>query len=309
MTVDRRALAVLLVGACIIGVGPILVRWAEAGPAATAFWRLAFALPLMAVLATRQQGRAAPLQRPSRAMLQAGVLFAADIATWHYGLHLTSVTNATVLSNLTPLLVTAAAWLLYRERPSGLFLGALTLAVGGCIVMGVAKGSGGLGTDPPLGNGLSTLAAVFYGGYFLFVRQARESAGAAAVMFWSGLVSAPLLLVGAMALGERLTPTSAVGWAAVAGLGLMHVTGQGAIAWSLGRLPTALASVAVLVQPVVAALLGWALLGEAITPVQALGGLVVLAGVALAQRTSRTSRSAKAEPLQPDLADRPPVGG
>lgn len=291
-TADRRAVAVLIVGACIIGVGPILVRWAQAGPAATAFWRLAFALPLMAVLALRP--RAGGVGRPSRAMLLAGAFFAADIACWHYGLHLTSVANATVLSNLTPILVAAFAWVAYRERPSRLFALALTLAVGGSVLIGLAKGGGGQGADPPAGDALSALTAVFYGGYFLCVRQARTKAGTPAVMLWSGLVSAPLLLIIAVVLREPLTPAAASGWAAVAGLGLMHVTGQGAIAWALGRLPTALTALVVLVQPVVAALLGWLLLGEAVTPLQALGGAVVLAGVALAQASTRTSGGAAA---------------
>lgn len=302
---DRRALLVLIAGACIIGVGPILVRWSDAGPAATAFWRLAIALPMLTVLAMRPQGEAAGLGRPSGAMLWAGVFFAADIGCWHYGLHLTSVANATVLSNLTPILVAVVAWVVYRERPSRLFALALALAVGGSALIGLAKGGGGQGTNPPAGDALSTLTAVFYGGYFLFVRQARTRAGTPAVMLWSGVVSAPLLLIGALALGERLTPVGWIGWAACAGLGLMHVTGQGAIAWALGRLPTTLTALVVLVQPVVAALLGWLLLGEAVTPMQALGGAVVLAGVALAQASSRPGQGAAGSPSRPEFAVAP----
>ena len=74
---------------------------------------------------------------------------------------------------------------------------------------------------------------------------------------------------------------------ACVGLGLMHVAGQGSIAWALGRLPAATASVVVLVQPVVAAILGWMLFAEALGPVQALGAGIALAGVVLAQMASR----------------------
>ena len=48
-----RALAVLLFGACVIGLSPILVRLSDTGPAAAGFWRLAFALPLLAILTRR----------------------------------------------------------------------------------------------------------------------------------------------------------------------------------------------------------------------------------------------------------------
>jgi drug/metabolite transporter (DMT)-like permease len=115
-----RALAVLLFGACAIGFAPILVRLSDTGPAAAAFWRFAFAAPLLLLL-----GRVAECSgfgRPAPAALWAGVFIATDLAFWHYGIALTSVANATVLSNLTPIVVTAVAWLLYRERPRPLFL-------------------------------------------------------------------------------------------------------------------------------------------------------------------------------------------
>lgn len=296
---DRRALAVLLLGAMIIGVGPVLVRLAGAGPAATAFWRLAFALPLLALLARSEAATAKREGRTSagwgRAVLAAGALFAADIACWHYGIHYTSVANATVLSNLTPILLTAVAWLVFKDRPRPLFLAGLALAVGGAVLMGVAKGGRtGAGADPHLGDALSAFTAVWYAGYFLAVREARKGAGAATVMWRSSLVAAPLTLLIALVLREPLTPVALGGWAACVGLGLMHVTGQGAIAWALGRLPAALTGVVVLVQPVVAALLGWAVFGEPVTPLQGVGAALALAGVALAQLSTRAKPALEA---------------
>src|SRR5579875_1361840 len=136
---ERKALAVLILGACIIGVGPILVRLAETGPAAAGFWRLGLALPwLMAFAAMPKPTPSAA--RPRRDLLViAGLLFAPDLACWHYGIHFTSVANATVLSNLTPILVTGVAWLVFKERPARVFLLGLALAVGGAILMGMAK--------------------------------------------------------------------------------------------------------------------------------------------------------------------------
>jgi drug/metabolite transporter (DMT)-like permease len=73
----------------------------------------------------------------------------------------------------------------------------------------------------------------------------------------------------------------------------MHVVGQGAIAWALGRLPASLTSVVVLLQPVVAAALSWALFGEPVTAVQGLGASVLLGGVVLAQRSSLPAPAAQ----------------
>ncbi|CAN5196807.1 DMT family transporter [soil metagenome] len=293
-TADRRALAVLVMGACIIGCGPVMIRLAAAGPSAIGLWRLAFALPLLLVLAQVERRRApdgaarGPLLKAPGAAWLAGAVFAADLAFWHYGIRYTSVANATVLSNLTPVIVAVAAWLLFGERPTLRLAGGLTLAVAGAVVMAVARrGPLPEGANPLLGDILSASTALWYSGYFLAVRRARETMGAAKVMLVSSVCAIPLLLVAVVVLREPLLPATLIGWAACMGLGLMHVSGQGSIAWALGRLPTALAAVVVLVQPVVAAALGWAVFGEAVNPVQGLGALLALGGVVLAQTTSK----------------------
>ena len=66
----------------------------------------------------------------------------------------------------------------------------------------------------------------------------------------------------------------------------MHAGGQGSIAWALGRLPAATASVTVLVQPVVTTALGWLLFSELLSAWQAAGAALALGGVVLAQRAS-----------------------
>lgn len=279
-----KALAVLVAGAAIIGLAPILVRLADAGPAAIGFWRVTFAMPLLALIALRTNGG---VGRPSKFALLAGAAFACDLAFWHYSIHFTSVANATVLTNLTPVVVTAVAWIFLKQRPAKLFVAAVGLAVAGAWMMAVGRGEHAAGANPPLGDALALTTAVWYALYFLAISAARRSVGATRVMFWSGAASAPLLLVAALALGEDIFPVTAGGWAAVLALGLMHVAGQGSIAWALGRLPAATASVVVLVQPVVAAILGWLLFAEALGPIQALGAAIALGGVVLAQAASR----------------------
>jgi len=275
---------VLVFGAAVIGLAPILVRLADAGPAAIGFWRVSFALPLLALLAQRASGG---VGAPSRFAVAAGLAFACDLAVWHYSIRFTSVANATVLTNLTPVVVTAAAWIFLKQRPARLFVAAVALAVAGAWMMAAGRGAHAPGADPPLGDALALTTAFWYALYFLAISAARRSAGAAQVMFWSSLASAPALLIAALALGEPIFPATPGGWAALAGLGLMHVAGQGSIAWALGRLPPATASVVVLIQPVVAAILGWLLFAEALGPLQALGGALALTGVVLAQAASR----------------------
>jgi len=279
---SRLALAALVFGALVIGTTPILVRLAACGPAAAGFWRLAFATPLLALAAG---GRAGGVGRPSLAMILAGVAFALDLGCWHYGIRYTSVANATVLPNLTPVVVTIAGWLFLKERPRPIFVLGMATAIGGAIVMAeAAPARSGGGALPHLGDLLSASTALWYALYFLAVRSARQAHSTLRVMLWSCLVGAPPLLVTALVMREQILPATALGWAAVTGLGLAHVFGQGSIAWALGRLPASTASVTVLVQPVAAALLAWLIFTETLTPLQAVGGAVALIGVVLAQQ-------------------------
>ena len=285
------ALIVLLIAACVLGLAPILVRLTETGPAAAGFWRFLFALPLLAVLAAREPGGIAT---PSKWALLAGLFQALDLSFWDYGSVMTSVANATVLCNLTPVVVTLFGWVVLKERPGRLFLVALALAMGGALAM-AAGADGGQGTNPPLGDVFSLSVAVWYSGYFLAVKAARATAGAMRITFWATLLGAPLLLIVALALGEDIAPASLAGWGACIAMGVMHVFGQGGVAWALGRLPASVTAVTILIQPVVAALLGWWVFGETLTPIQALGGVLVLGAVVLAQRSQRGEASPKAE--------------
>jgi drug/metabolite transporter (DMT)-like permease len=282
--VRARAVSTLIVGACVIGLAPILVRLSGAGPAATGLWRLVFALPFLALFSFRERrgrGGASPQA------LVAGAAFALDLACWHYGIVNTSVSKATVLGNLTPIVVTGAAWLFFKQRPAPLFLVAVALAVSGSAVMALSKGAGATGPNPALGDALSTLTSGWYALYFFAMSRARATQSAADAMFWSSLAGLPLLLGAAWLLGEPMVPVTRGGWAACAALGLVHVAGQGSIAWALGRLPPATASVTVLVQPVVTTALGWVLFGEILSAWQTAGAALALSGVVLAQRAAR----------------------
>lgn len=278
-----HALVALLAGASIIGLSGIFVRLSDTGAAAAGFWRLALAMPLLALMTVRTTGT---IGAPPKMALLAGLFFALDLGFWHYGIHYTSVANATVLSNLTPVVVAAFAWIFLKQRPGWLFSLAVAAALGGAWLMAVEKGGGAL-VNQPLGDALSVITAFWYALYFLAMAEGRKTEGASRLMLWVSIVGAPLMLLAALLLGEPILPGSLIGWGACLGLGLMHVTGQGSIAWAMGRLPTSTASVVVLIQPVVAAWLGWMLFAERIGPLQGLGAAITLGGVVLAQWAAR----------------------
>ena len=285
----RLAVAGLLVGATGIGFAPIFVGLSETGPAATAFWRVLIALPLLAAWAALPAGRRAAEGRrigPAWLILP-GVFFAADLGMWHWALQFTSAANATVLTNLAPVLVSLVGWVWLTERIGPVFVVGLIVAVGGACALMAASLSFGAGSL--LGDGLGLLTAVSYAGYQLSVKHVRRRYGPAVVMTCAGVVASLLLLPAAWIAGERLVPISATGWAMLVALALVcHIAGQGAIAWALGHLPVSFSSVTLLWQPVVAAVLAWPILHQPVGALQAAGGLLVLAGIYLARRGARS---------------------
>lgn len=290
---QQLALIAILVGVCAIGLSPIWVRLSDVGPVSVAFWRLALAIPILwgwtrtssdAVSpAAPARGRYAPLL-----LLVPGVVFAADLATWHLAINLTSVANATFFPNMAPILVSLVAWRWLGERFRPAFVVGLSVALVGVMMMVRASTSGGA-TGAPLGDVLALFTAFFYAGYILSVKHLRQWYSAARVMLTSAVVGMILLFAAALLKGETLLPADMAGWAVLLGLAwFSHAGGQGLVAYSLAQLPASLTSVMLLMQPVLAAIFAWILLGEAMPPLQAAGGAFVLVGVLLARRGSRT---------------------
>ena len=289
--IARIALAALLCGAVGIAFAPIFVRLSELGPTATAFHRLALSLPAL-WLWLHLEGRgerqtARPASRADYAgLVVAGLLFAGDLAFWHWSIQFTTVANATLLANFAPVFVTLTAFALFGERFSRTFLIGMALALAGaCVLMGR---SFTLSPSHLLGDALGIVTAMFYAGYIIAVGRLRARFSTATIMAWSGLVTCAVLLPVALVSGEGLIATTVYGWAILLGLALIsHAGGQSLIAYALAHLPAAFSSVSLLLQPAVAALLAWVILGEALGPWQALGALVILVGIYLARRGSR----------------------
>jgi len=214
-----------------------------------------------------------------------GLFFAGDLAVWHYSIAYTSVANATLLANLAPVFVSLFAWRFFGERLSAGLIAGLVLALAGAALL--ARAGFGLRGPRLLGDLLGLLTAVFYAGYLLTVKRLRQTLSTAPLMAWTSTVTC-VALAGVTALaGDAFFPRSLYGWLVVLVLAaLSQVAGQGLIAYGLARLPASFSSVTLLVQPAAAALLAWLILGEALTPGQAVGGAAVIGGLLLARRAS-----------------------
>jgi drug/metabolite transporter (DMT)-like permease len=277
------AFAALCLGAVAMGVSPIFVRFANAdvGPFASAFWRVFLALPVLYAWMRIEEAQApkdAPRRSFSSATILAGVAFAGDLFFWHLSIMMTTVANATFFATTAPLFVVLVVWLVLRQRiASATWIGLFLSLLGGAALIGQ---SFQVDPDRIRGDLYGIATAVFFGLYFVFVGRAREGSGAARVTFEAGLVTSAILLVIAVVFDSRILPQTLPGIAALAAMALIsHAGGQGLLSVALGRLPPVFSSLVIFLEAIAAALFGWVILGEALTLVQSLGGLLILLGI------------------------------
>lgn len=275
-----RAVLCVAAGAALIGLAPIGLRLSEVPPQATAFWRFLFALPVLLVIAAvvRQ-----PIRRPGM-LAAAGMAFGAEIGVWHLALTLTTVANATLFSNMTPIVAALAGWLLFQQKISRGFAFGAGVAVSGAVLLSLGRSAGGQGSF--VGDALGLLSALGYATYLILLGRARATVHVAPAMLVTTAFAALVALAAALAFGERLLPETWQGWAILVGLGVVvHVGGQGLIALGIGSLPIALSTVLLWVQPVAAAAFAWILFGEALGPLGIVGAVLVLGGLYWVQRS------------------------
>lgn len=292
--------AALLAGGTAIGFAGVLMRLSDVNPIASAFWRMAIAAPILWGWAwARERRDAADGKRiaVSGVVMWAGALFAADMALWHLALHYTTVSNATLLSNLAPIFIALWVWAVYRIRFTRLFLvGLVATLAGASLLVGPSAAGGAAGDAKMLGDGLGFGSAIFYAAYQLVIKDAREQYSTARLMAWSTTVTAVLLLPLALLSPGLLVPARPAGWLPLVALALVaQIAGQTVIAYALAHLPASLASVSLLIQPLTATIAAWLILGEAVGLAQVAGGGLLLGGIYLSKTgTATTAEGAEA---------------
>jgi drug/metabolite transporter (DMT)-like permease len=284
----RRPVLAGLGGALAIAFSAILVRLAEVSPSTAAVFRCAYAVPLLALLAAHESRRYGPRPRRDRWIgVVAGFLFSADLILWHHSIANVGAGLATVLGNLQVVLVAFAAWALLGERPERRLVMAVPVVFTGAVMISGVLESGGYGRDPVLGTVFGLLTTLAYTGFLLVLRQInRDLRRPAGPLLDATAASAVVSTVVGALLGEvDLVPS----WPSHAWLALLAVTSQ-VLGWllisvSLPRLPAALTSVLLLVQPVAAVALAVVILDEQPSARQLAGTVVVLFGIGLATVT------------------------
>ena len=275
-------LAALLAGNVALALGPWFVREADTGPVSAGFWRLFLALPFLVLLARANGQRLTGMGAKTLGLVALGaVTFALDLASWHIGIGMTRLGNATLFGNAGSIVLLFWGFIAARMLPKGLEWLAIVFALAGAaILMGRSLE---ISTATLVGDLFCLAAGLLYAVYLLTLQGARVQFGSWSLLVWVSLFGCPVLLALALALGEPVWPQA---WGPIVGLFIVsQLLGQGLMVYALRYFPPLVIGLALLTQPAVAAAYGWWWFGEALTALDVVG--MVLVGAALAVSRAR----------------------
>ena len=276
----------LLAGNAALAFGPLLVRLADTGPVSAGFWRLGLALPMIALLAWREDGPLAPPRRTLLALAAAGVFFALDLASWHIGIERTRLGNATLFGNAGSLVLMVWGFVALARWPGRREWAVMAMALAGA---GLLIGqSAEIAWGNVVGDLFALAAGLLYAGYLLILQRERARLGGWTLLFWVCLTGAPLLLAIGWALGEPVWPGD---WRPVATLALTsQLVGQGLLVLALRHFAPLVIGLALLTQPAIAAATGVLAFGEALGPGDLIGMALLGGALAVARRSAPPRR-------------------
>jgi drug/metabolite transporter (DMT)-like permease len=252
----------------------VIVDGVELSAEALVFYRLTLAaltVAAAAALARRLDFLRAPEMRGRLALL--GVILGAHWLLFFGTIKLSSVAVAVLTTYTAPLLLAAVAPLVLPERRSRVVLLALAPAGAGLVLIALAGEDGTHARPLAIAAGLG--AAATYAGAVITAKQLTVRLQVPAIQFWNytvaALITAPFLL-----LGGRVVPEGAeIGYVLLLGIIFTALSGLGFV-WLLRKVTTQAISTLGYLEPVSAALLAWAILGQELGWALLVGGVLII---------------------------------
>jgi len=301
---------VLLFGVTIAATSSILIRLAQQDGAPSliiAAWRLVLAVVILTPIAWRRRGP--EIRRLSGRDIGwgiiAGVFLALHMATWISSLAFTSVASSAALVTTSPLWVTLALFVLFRERAKRLTLLGIVLAILGSTLIAFSDSeilrldasADGLALQTNwqrllasadkadtalLGDGLALLGAMTVSGYLLIGRELRTRLSNTAYVWLAYTAAMVVLVLIALVRGLPFWGYSPMVylWLLLLALGPQLIS-HTAFNWALTHLSAIFVALSILGEPVGSAIFAWFIFAEGFAPIQLTGFVLLLSGIGL----------------------------
>ena len=287
---------ILCIGASLIGLAPLFVRWSELSPSWNLCYRMFLALPFLALINFYYNGSQAFKLKSRKHLflvLIASLAFAGDMSSWHWSLEFTSVANATIFVNTASIYMVIFAVLIFKESISRQFILSFVLTfvgVLGLIYFSNIKTEGAL-----MGDGIALMAAFLYAAYLLIISRLGEESSIN-IIFYTTLFTGMFGLVFALFESRDFLPsTLAQFYNLLAMAVLCQVGGQFFITYSLPKITASLGSIGLLMQPIIATIFGAIVFYEFLNFIQLCFVILALLGIYFARLEIKPTMELKHE--------------
>lgn len=287
MTNAKPRLA-LAFGILCISIFPILVKLRLTPGLISAFYRMAIAFLLLLPYMLITKKFKLPQKKYILLAIVCGVLFASDVAVWNIAIQESSATQASLLTNLSPLWVGIISYVFLKVKPATNFWIGTTIALFGMAMLVGFKFFLELDFDNAFM--LAVLSGIFYSIYLLVSKKVLSQIDVLSFMTISLLASSIYLAIACLLMNEPFTGFTDMGWFVL----LLQAVVCQLMAWlsisyATQHMRPTRVSLSLLAQAVITALLAWVFLDEKITINMVIGGLILLVGIRITFYTKTLS--------------------
>ncbi|HSP21093.1 MAG TPA: DMT family transporter [Planococcus sp. (in: firmicutes)] len=272
----------IIIGVFSVALSAIFVKMTSADSGVTAFYRMLFSILIMSpVFLMKYTPEIRKLSKRDWLFTSiAGIFLAFHFILWFESLNYTSVASSTVLVTLQPLFAFAGTYFFFKERLSFKTIASGAIAVAGSVLIGY--GDFKISGMALYGDLLALIACALITAYLLFGQDVRKRISLVTYTFVVYSVSTITLFFYIIAKGESFGPYPASEWMWFLLLAIIpNLLGHTLFNWALKWVSTNVISIAILFEPVGAAILAYFILGELLSATQIIGGSIVLAGIIL----------------------------
>ncbi|MCX2717510.1 DMT family transporter [Helicobacter sp. MIT 21-1697] len=276
-------IALAVMAECFIIYASVLVKLTDMSPINLGFYRIALALPIFWLMVnTRRKIFQIPL-KDIALMFIAGIFFAFDLLFFNLALRHTSVANVNLFASLACFILVPIGIFFFKEKiKKSFFIGAFVAIIGVCVLVG---GKGDLSVATPYGDFMAFLSVLCYSCFLAVIYSLRRKYGTFEIMFFACVGSSIVLLALVLVFEGFELPKDTRDWGIVVLITLCgQVIGQGFFNYIMGKVNTQTSSFLLLFAPVIAAFMGFILLGENLGIYEICGIALIIFGVYIAKK-------------------------
>ena len=276
-----RLYLLLPIGIIAISTASIFIKLCDAPALVIAAYRLTLASLLLLPFAGYKKIWQSWTGSELRWLILSGIFLALHFAFWIASLKFTSVASSVVLVSTNPLFVGLGAWLFFKEPLGWNLIWGITLSFLGSGL--ISFGDVALSKEALMGDGLALLGAITASGYLLVGRKMRKGQDLLSYIFPVYSAGAIVLIAISLAFQKPFFgyPSSTYLYLFLLAL-VPQLIGHTTLNWALKYLPASMVAIAILGEPVGSTILAFFVLGEGLTSLKIIGGILIFAGILIA---------------------------